>query len=258
MTTTTPTKPEAAASPFLTVDQAATELGVVSVAVQRLIAIGKLKAYRVPPDKGPWKIRPADFEAYVVAGCPNLAMPALTHAAGWYDDRTLDSMGRAFEAQVRKIINDNIPTACPLSAIKVGETYPVAVPAAAMTVLRQLADAPASAGLVKMPGAQPSPFKNAGQQFLAAEMQRRVEKFATPAPNDAVNHGQTRITKLFDSPEAYRGILDQAWAELSKVVFSVRRDYRVDTLGNSCTVSFEVGYTTIATSALSSFEALVF
>ncbi len=152
---------------------------------------------------------------------------------------------------MRKIINDNIPAECPFSAIKVGETYPVAVPAAAMTALRQLADAPTTDGLVKMPGAKPSPFKNAGQQFLAAEMQRRVEKFATPAPNDAVNHGQTRITKLFDSPEAYRGILDQAWAELSKVVFSVRRDYRVDTLGNICTVSFEVGYTTVATSPLS-------
>ncbi len=252
------TMTEAPASPFLSVDQAAGELGCKPIAVQRLIAIGKLKAYRVPPDSGPWKIRPTDFEAYVVAGCPNLAMPAVSEMDQWFDDRNVQGIARTFEGQVWKIISANLPAVCPVSAVKTGETYPVAIPAEAMTAIRQLADSPVSAFTIKMPGEKPSPFKNAGQLFLAANLQQRVERLSNPTTKESTVGGKSRLTKLFDSPQAYRGILDQAWAELSKAVISVRRDYRVDPMGNVCTVAFEVGYTTVAPSPLSSFESFVF
>jgi len=70
---------------LLTLDAAADELGVASLAVQRLVARGQLRATRLgqKPD-APWRIDAAALRSYIISGAPDFDCPALQ--GGWFDD----------------------------------------------------------------------------------------------------------------------------------------------------------------------------
>lgn len=246
---------EAAASPFLTDEQVAAELNSKPLVVRRLIAMGFLKGYRMPPGTGRWKIRPSDLEAYVVAGCPNFQMPEVDGGGGWYDIRNLANHATAFQNQVLKIINSNIPETCPFTGVKTNETYPASIPEA-LPAIQQLAAGPLMDSAFRLPGAKASPFKNAGEEFLAAGLLEQAYRLVKPKATDRL--GTTAFGKLFDSPEAYRQIVDAAFQAQLKVVFSVRRNYPSDQIGGRCTVSFDVPYSAIVTMSLKAIETRVF
>ena len=235
----------APASPFMTVDQAAAVLRVQPLQIQRCIALGKLSAFRIQPE-APWNIRPADLEAYAETKFAGLQMPPIAPEGGWYDDRDSRFFYNEFMTKARAAIEAVIPETAPMELEPSGsESYRLF---AADVGIQALAKGPQMRHMFKMHGLMLPEFRNAGDQFATHELRRIVASLLKPTGNVGKPSEASKFAKLFDSPEGFRGFLDEAWKFFETLSFSTTKQYRATNrygISGIATVSFKVPFTVL-------------
>lgn len=246
--------PTTAASPFLSVEQVATELSITSNAVHRLIALKALQAHRTKPIDGRWVVMPDALAKYVMSGTPRSKIPKLEHDGTWYALQDLMNFARGFESEVRAWIASQAPAVNPIANAENHRNYSQPIRGSVLVPLKTLGAQPGQYW-ERMPKAEPSTLPSRAAQFIAHQLILRVAQAAEPT----IIEGHTSLwMKFFDSPESYRRYVDEAWATIEKAQFSVTRQYPVDgPAGTWCGVSFEVPYSVFGVK-LAVIEPLMF
>jgi len=211
--------PLQATSPLLSVDQVAGELGVQPLAVRRLIAFGALKANRLG-DTGEWKVLPDALQKYVTDGAPLLKMPDVQ--GGWFKDNPLRAAAEAFANEVRAILDPFLPQQAPEESYKPGTLE--LFPKEALELVRKQAALPPITFGVRLPN-QPSAFPTRGAEYLASKLRDELKPLADPTVNEQMRSGATPLGKLYDGPERFQSLTQQARDRISQQRFAVHKDY---------------------------------
>lgn len=253
----TSTASPVAASPFLSVEQVAIELGITSNLVHRLIALKALEAHRTNPIDGRWVVMPDALAKYVMRGAPRSTVPKLDLNGDWYELRDLRNFAGFFETEVRNWIAAQAPAVNPIDRPENSRNYDQPLRPGLLSPVKAIGSQPAEYW-ARMPGEKPPTLPTRADQFIAHQLIVRVEQAAEPTVNEGTKSLLTTWMKLYDSPESYRRYVDAAWATIQKAKFSVTKQYPVEGAGGTwCSVSFTVPFTVFAVK-LADVEPLVF
>ncbi|MBX3448207.1 MAG: helix-turn-helix domain-containing protein [Planctomycetaceae bacterium] len=229
-----------AMTPFLTIEQAAHELGQASIVVLRLIARRKLTASRVGED-GDWKITPEALAAYAKSGCPDLAMPPVDRETDWFDFNSVPNHIDTFKEDVRNWIRPKIP-----ATLKQTDQY--GRPARLIDIrpdrvlLELVQQPPYEQKLIKMAGrTPPKRLASRGLEYASLRLRSLAHRLCAVRPVDAIK-SLPSLLRLYSSPTEYERIVNEAWRLFELDDIFVKKVYTLgsgDTVAARCRVRHE-------------------
>lgn len=208
-------------SPFLSVDQAAQELGTTSLNVRRLCARGVLKCAYVGGNA--IRITPADVAEYAAAGSPDFNMPTVD-PDGSYKIEGPYVPARRLERDIRDALT------------KIADETTELPPSADIVVstsgkLAGILTGPPYTSLARVSGQDDTPpFKTRAEGYAIAFLRENVGA----------------VDPLFRTQTEYRAAVDAAWSRWEARSFSVRKTYpSAKPHGQPTTVTFRVPYSAL-------------
>jgi len=198
---------------LLTFDDAAEELQTTTFAVKRIVARGRIVAYRLRKS-GPFRLQRKDLTAYVTAGAKDLDPPTLQ--SNWLDG----SIGRSaveFAEAISGAAEDQIPAQAP-------DSEPGAVRRVALKVspaIRKVIERSVPV-LFSMKGSPESPYRDWRELYLC----HQIRNLARTVVDQSLT-GLTPLDKLYADAAAYSRVTSEAAQVLSKRQISFTRQYLV-------------------------------
>ena len=189
------------ASGYMSLDQAAVELQSTQLAVQRLIARGRLAAVQLGTG-GPWRIAASALAGYIGQGAPDLACPETL--GSWFDtdDGKIAIVANGFAQAVINACarqdgpNKQLPPDSDPPKPKDDQAY---IPLTVTPAVAYECDRPA-----------PSPWpERAGKpvDVRTVYIARALRIAAQAASRGQVRAGLPSLARLYESPQAYRAVV---------------------------------------------------
>lgn len=208
----------------------ASELGISTVEVSRLIAKRALPATRIAG--GPWRVLPESVSAFIKRGAPGAKLPDYKEPAGWLDDDHVRNLAGAFETAIVDAGQEQVKPEADVRAaferepLRTSGEFTLDVTGKVAEVLKRPTPVSAFAPSNEQRDARLSSWSDA----WAISTLHRVAYDIIQAKNLAT----APISTLFADPETFNQIVDEAYrtaAQRKVAVFSRFHSYVGDPFG---------------------------